>query len=268
MLRGLEFLKKLCYNSVITEKLNEVIVEMINSIVERNRFFSPITKTEKRILQTAIRLFLENGYSKTTLKTISQECALRQGTIAYHFHTKEDMLYYLIQALTEFHGGIIDNSLNNTKDILYSYATEIAIQIALCETDRKAWDLYYSAYSQFKTFELIKNWAAKEHYRLLGDRLPNWSETDFMEKEHIASGIELAVFYAPCDRYFTLEKKISLTLDSMMLLYNVSEKERKETIEKILMLDYVKIGQEMFEKFVAKLGSGEEHNDIRISNEE
>ena len=226
---------------------------MINSIVERNRFTSPITKTEKKILQSAIRLFLENGYSKTTIRAISADCGLRQGTIAYHFHTKEDMLYYLIQALTEFHGGIIDNALDNTKDILYSYATEIAIQIALCETDRKAWDLYYSAYSQFKTFELIKNWAAKEHAWLLADRLPDWKESDFAEKEHIASGIELAVFYAPCDRYFTLEKKISLTLDSMMLLYNISEQERKQTIEKILKLDCVKIGKEMFAKFVSQI---------------
>ena len=226
---------------------------MINSIVERNRFSSPITNTEKKILQTAIRLFLENGYSGTTLKMISAECGLRQGTIAYHFHTKEDMLYYLIQALTEFHGGIIDNSLDNTKDILYSYAAEIAIQIALCETDRKAWDLYYSAYSQFKTFELIKNWAAKEHSILFADRLPDWKESDFLEKEHIASGIELAVFYAPCDRYFTLGKKISLTLDSMMRMYDVSEEERKQTIEKILKLDCVKIGKEMFTKFVSRI---------------
>ena len=234
---------------------------MINSIVERNRFSSPITKTEKKILQTAIRLFLENGYSKTTLKMISTECELRQGTIAYHFHTKEDMLYYLIQALTEFHGGIIDNGLEQSKDVLFSYAAEIAIQIALCETDRKAWDLYYSAYSQFKTFEFIKNWAAKEHSRLFADRLPEWSETDFAQKEHIASGIELAVFYAPCDRFFTLDKKISLTLDSLMLLYNVSVKERKETIEQILKLDCCRIGREMFEKFISKLDNTEEQNE-------
>ncbi len=233
---------------------------MINSIVERNRFSSPITKTEKKILQTAISLFLENGYSKTTLKMISQGCGLRQGTIAYHFHTKEDMLYYLIQALTEFHGGIIDSSLDNTNDTLYSYATEIAIQIALCETNSKAWDLYYSAYSQFRTFDFIKNWAAQEHYRLFADRLPDWSETDFKEKEYITSGIELAAFYAPCDRFFTLEKKISLTLDSMMLLYNISEEERKQTIEKILKLDYVKMGQEMFDKFVGWL-DGDKQNE-------
>jgi len=226
---------------------------MINSIVERNRFTSPITKTEKTILQSAIRLFLEYGYSKTTIRAISEDCGLRQGTIAYHFHAKEDMLYYLIQALTEFHGGIIDNALDNTKDVLYSYAAEIAIQIALCETDRTAWDLYYSAYSQFKTFEFIKNWAAKEHGVLFEKRLPDWKERDFLEKEHIASGIELAVFYAPCDRFFTLERKIALTLDSMMLLYNISEQERKQTIEKILELDCVKLGQEMFTKFVSRI---------------
>ena len=234
---------------------------MINSIVERNRFSSPITKTEKKILQTAIRLFLENGYSKTTLKMISEECELRQGTIAYHFHTKEDMLYYLIQALTEFHGGIIDNGLSESKDVLFSYAAEIAIQIALCEENPKAWDLYYSAYSSFRIFELIKNWAAQEHHMLFKDRLPHWSETDFAEKEHIASGIELAVFYAPCTRFFTLEKKMALTLDSMMLLYNVPEKERKETIAKILEMDYLKIGQEMFEKFVKKLDSTDVQNE-------
>jgi AcrR family transcriptional regulator len=211
-------------------------------------------------LQTAIRLFLENGYSGTTLKMISQECGLRQGTIAYHFHTKEDMLYYLIQALTEFHGGIIDNGLEESKDVLFSYAAEIAIQIALCEENPKAWDLYYSAYSSFRTFEFIKNWAAMEHARLFRERLPDWSETDFSEKEHIASGIELAVFYAPCTRFFTLEKKISLALDSMMLLYNVSEKERKATIEKILEMDYIKIGHEMFEKFVRKLDNEENQN--------
>ena len=231
---------------------------MIDRIVERNRFTAPITDTEKNILKSAIRLFLKNGYSQTTIRAISQDCGLRQGTIAYHFHTKEDMLYYLIQALTEFHGGIIDNSFDNTQDILYSYATEIAIQIALCETNRKAWDLYYSAYSQFRTFELIKSWAAKEHYKLFSKRLPDWKESDFVEKEHITSGIELAVFYAPCDRFFTLEKKISLALDSMMLMYNIPENERKETIDKILKLDCVEIGREMFEKFIEKLDKSDE----------
>lgn len=234
---------------------------MINSIVERNRFSSPITETERKILKSAIRLFLENGYSKTTIRAISADCGLRQGTIAYHFHAKEDMLYYLIQALTEFHGGIIDKVLEQSKDVLFSYAAEIAIQIALCETTPKAWDLYYSAYSQFKTFEFIKEWAAKEHHLLFKDRLVDWTESDFAEKEHIASGIELAVFYAPCDRFFTLEKKISLTLDSLMLLYNVSEQERKETIEKILESDCVKIGKEMFEKFVNKLDNTKEEKD-------
>ena len=47
----------------------------------------------------------------------------------------------------------------------------------------------------------------------------------------------------------------------MMLLYNISEPERKQTIEKILKLDYVKLGQEMFEKFIKKLDTTEEQNE-------
>ena len=77
---------------------------MINSIVERNRFTSPITQTEKKILSSAIRLFLENGYSKTTLKMISEDCGLRQGTIAYHF---------IIRLLV---GYLIDFKMKNQAD--------------------------------------------------------------------------------------------------------------------------------------------------------
>ncbi len=98
---------------------------MINHIVEKNRFTSHISETQKRILKTAIRLFLENGYSKTTLRMISTECGLRQGTIAYHFHTKEDMLYYLIQALMDFHEETIEESFDQHHDILLP--SEIAV---------------------------------------------------------------------------------------------------------------------------------------------
>ena len=39
----------------------------------------------------------------------------------------------------------------------------------------------------------------------------------------------------------------------MMRMYDVSEEERKQTIEKILQFDSVKVGEEMFSKFVKKI---------------
>ncbi len=56
-------------------------------------------------------------------------------------------------------------------------------QIALCETDDKAYDLYYSAYRHPATFDYIKDWAAKKNYHLLNSKMPDWTEDDFRRVE-------------------------------------------------------------------------------------
>lgn len=226
---------------------------MINSIVERNSRISPLTETEKRIIASAVKLFLANGYSNTTLKMISNDCGLRTGTIAYHYHTKEDMLFHLIQELMEYHSDVIEGTAEETNDEMFSYAMEIAVQIALCETNKKAWDIYYSAYSHHHTFEHIKNWGAKKNHMLFKDRLPHWSESDFRNIENITSGMELSALTSPCDRYYTLKDKINLTIDSMLKIYEIPKEERERVLEKIENFDCEKIGNELFEKFVSRL---------------
>ncbi len=226
---------------------------MINSIIERNNRISPLSESEKKIIASAVKLFLANGYSNTTLKMISADCGLRQGTIAYHYHTKEDMLFHLIQELMEYHSDVIEGTAEETEDKMFSYAMEIAVQIALCETNKKAWDIYYSAYSHPNTFEHIKNWGAKKNYMLFKERLPHWSESDFRNIENITSGMELSALTAPCDRYYTLKDKIRITIDSMLKIYEIPKEEREKVLEKIENFDCEKIGNELFEKFVSRL---------------
>ena len=153
----------------------------------------------------------------------------------------------------DFHLDVIDDAQAKSNNNLFSYAIEIAVQIALCETDDKAYDLYYSAYSHPATFDYIKDWATKKNYHLLKDRLPEWSEEDFRIVENVTGGIELAAFTAPKNRYFSLNDKISLFLDSMMKIYNIPDIDRKETIEKVISLDCEKIANEMFGRFVKRL---------------
>ena len=76
----------------------------------------------------------------------------------------------------------------------------------------------------------------------------------------MASGIELAALKSVCNRNFTLDKKIFLFLNSLLMLYNVPEEERKKLIEKVLALDYEQIAKEMFDKFVARL-DGDRQNE-------
>ena len=230
---------------------------MLNSIIRRHSKITPLSDTEIRIIKSATKLFLEQGFSKTTHRQIAEESGIGLGTITYHYKVKEDLLRVLMEELMDFHLDVIEDSQDRSGDILFSYAIEIAVQIALCETDDKAYDLYYAAYSHPATFDYIKDWASKKNFHLLKDTLPEWSEEDFRIVENITSGIELAAFTAPKNRYFSLNDKISLFLDSMMKIYNIPESARKATIDRVISLDCESIAKEMFAKFVNRLHSTE-----------
>ena len=229
---------------------------MINSIVKRHDRLHPFTEAQINIICATTKLFLQNGYTRTSLKMIEKDSGVKVGNITYYFHSKEDLLKVLVEELMDYHAIMIDTVHEEKKDNLFAYAIEVTAQIALCESNRSAWDLYSSAYNLPQTYEVIKAWAAEKNYNLFHDRLPDWTEHDFKELEEVASGIELAALKSVCDRSFTLDKKISLFLNSLMMLYQVPEAERKAVIEKVISLDYEQIAKEMFDKFVARLDGG------------
>lgn len=230
---------------------------MLNSIVERSKRVSPLSETEKKIIRSATKLFLLNGFSNTTVRMIGEDCGMRIGTIAYHFHTKEDMLYLLIQELIDYHSEIIEEMHRYTEDVLLAYCMEVAVQIALCETDAKAYDLYYAAYSLPGTLELIKRWSAQKTYSLFKERLSEWTKEDFKKVEHVASSVEYAAFTSPCDEDFTLEEKILLISESLLKLYDIPLQERRAVLEKLKGIDYCRYGTELFQKFISRLDGGD-----------
>lgn len=233
--------------------------DLLNSIIKRHSRLHPFSETEINIIRSATKLFLENGYTHTTFKMIEADCGVKVGNITYHFHSKEELLQVLIEELMDYHAGITESVYDDTGNELIAFATEITVQLVLCENDSQAWDLYYSAYSHHTIFNYIKNWAAEKNYTLFRGKLPGWTEHDFRDKEIVASGIELAALKTPCDRSFTLAKKIEVILDSMMMLYEVSKEERHHTIECILAMDYENLAKEMFDKFVKRLDNDVEN---------
>ncbi len=231
---------------------------MINSIIERHKILSPLSETEIKIIKYAFQLFFEKGYSDSTLKNLSELSGIKQGNITYHFRTKEDLLIILMQEMMDAHVDMIEEAHGETNDPLYSYALEIATQIAICQNDERARDIYYASYTLPKTFMLIKEWAAKKNYKLLGGLLPKYTESDFEKLENVASCIELSGIVTVCNRYFTLEDKVLLILESLFKLYGLDEKEFSRIAEKIKATDYSGMANEMFEKFVKRL-----NNDVK-----
>ena len=225
---------------------------MINSIIKRHGRLDPYNETQITIIRSAAKLFLLNGYTKTTIKMVERDSGVKAGNITYYFHSKEDLFKVLMEELMDFHASVIEETLDEG-DVLFAYALEIAAQIVICETKQMAWDLYHAAYTLPQTYEYIKTWAAEKNARLFRDLLPEWSESDFREKEVVASGIELAALKTVCDRAFPLDRKIALVLDSLLMLYEVPKEARQKTIETVLHSDFERIAIEMFDRFIKRL---------------
>jgi len=226
---------------------------LIESIVGRSRMLAPLSETEKTIIRSAIKLFLENGFTETTLKMISDDTGIRQGTLCYHFHTKEEMLYLLMQEVMDYHSEIIDNILNETEDKLFAYAMEISIQIALCEQYDKVNDVYRSAYNHQGTLDFIRAWGAKKNHALLGDWLPEWSLSDFAVHENLAIGLENSSFIMKCNDEITLEDKVSKILEALMLVYRIPEDERNKTIKRVIATDLPDVAKKVYARFMQRI---------------
>lgn len=53
------------------------------------------------LLDTALALFLENGYERTSVEHITQTVGVAKGTFYHYFATKQDLLEQLVQRFTD-----------------------------------------------------------------------------------------------------------------------------------------------------------------------
>lgn len=59
--------------------------------------------TRKRLVTTALRLFREQGYDKTTMRAIAKEAGVSTGNAYYYFASKDDLVQELYQSLQDEH---------------------------------------------------------------------------------------------------------------------------------------------------------------------
>ena len=89
--------------------------------------------TQKRILQTCIRLFLQNGYHGTTMQMILREARVSSSSFRNLFQSKDGVLMELVNFMFENQFAIARNVAGDMLPPVYVYAAETALQITLIE---------------------------------------------------------------------------------------------------------------------------------------
>ncbi|MFD0337441.1 TetR family transcriptional regulator [Streptomyces sp. NPDC127117] len=74
-------------------------------------------QTRTLILETALRLFQERGYDRTTMRAIAQEAGVSVGNAYYYFTNKEHLVQGFYDRLAAEHAAAVQPVLDGDKDL-------------------------------------------------------------------------------------------------------------------------------------------------------
>ncbi len=210
-------------------------------------------QTEKRILQACVRLFLENGYRRTTMLQIFKEAQVSSGSFQNLFHSKDGVLLELVNFMFENQFGMARSVAGAALPPVYVYAAETALQITLTELNENLREIYLEAYTQEHLLDYIQRATAKELHRIFGPYQLGLTEQDFYELELGTAGLMRGYMANPCTADFPLERKLEKFLTLALRGYKVPEKELQQVLSFLAGLDIRGIAQKVMEELFRQL---------------
>ena len=210
-------------------------------------------QTEKRILHTCVRLFLENGYHQTTMLQLLKEAQVSSSSFQNLFHSKDGVLMELVKFMFENQFGIARNVAGAALPPVYVYAAETALQITLTELNENLRQIYLEAYTQQRLLDYIQRATAKELHRIFGPYQPELTERDFYELELGTAGLMRGYMAHPCTADFPLERKLEKFLTLALRGYKVPEDEVRQVLAFLAGLDIRGIAQKVMEELFRQL---------------
>ena len=208
---------------------------------------------KKRILTVCVKLFLEQGYKKTTVAEIVQKANVSNSSFQNIFRAKDGVLTELVEFMFSNQFGAAKKVAGTQLPPVYVYAVETAIQMTLTELNENLRDIYIEAYSHEEALEYIFRETAKELYQIFGPYQPQLTEQDFYALEIGSAGIMRGYMARPCDDVLTLEKKLDCFLSMSLRAYKVPEDEIHRVLAFMTELDIRAVAQQIMHQLFSAL---------------
>lgn len=218
---------------------------------------------KRRILSVCVRLFIENGYSKSTNVEILKQADVTSSTFYNIFHSKDGVLEELTGFMFENQFEMANAIIKEKNDPVLLYSVETAIQLTLAELNEHLREIYVEVYSQPRIAEIIYRKTTEKIQYIFSSYLPDYSPEKFFELEIGSSGIMRNYMAYSCNENFTLENKIHRFLEMSLKVYNVPDQKRKEVIDFIMNIDMVSTANAVMEKLFSAL---EMKYDFKLTN--
>lgn len=202
---------------------------------------------KRRILAVCVKLFLEQGYKKTTVAEIVQKADVSNSSFQNIFRAKDGVLTELVAFMFETQFDMARRTTGGQLSPLFVYAVETCIQLTLTELNENLREIYIEAYTQKEASEFIFRETAKELYLIFGSYQPELTARDFYDMEIGSASIMRGYMAHPCDEELTLEKKLRLFLTMSLRAYNVPKEETEQAIRFVEGLDIRTISEQVMQ---------------------
>ena len=204
-------------------------------------------RTKKRILKACVKLFLENGYRRTTMNLILSEAKVSSSSFQNLFCCKEGVLLELENFMFKNQFKAAGKVTGDELPPVYVYAVETALQLTLTELNENLRELYMEVYTRPRLLDFVHNSTAEELYRIFGSYQPELTEQDFYELELGTAGLMRGYMGKPCTEEFTLERKLEKFLTLSLRGFKVPEEELQKVLVFLAGLDMRGIAQKVIE---------------------
>ena len=209
-----------------------------------------------KILRSAVKLFLEGGYEKTTTANIAQAAGMAPSSFFAAFENKEALLYTLTESMFESQFDNTEKLIGSNAEPLLVYAVETALQMYITELSEPLRELYVMAYSLPTTSEYIYQNTAKKVGALFKDYVPGAQEKDFYEMDIASAGVMRGFMAKHCDLYFTIDQKLKRFLGCCFTLYHVPHEKQDAVIGAVLAMELKPIAEKIIADTVARAEQG------------
>lgn len=213
-----------------------------------------IEAVRAKILHVAAKMFLTDGYEKSTIIKIANATGLNVGSVVYAYKTKENVVCDLVSYVLEGQFAFTSEMLKNvTDDKILFYAAETTLQLYMAESNENVRELYTVAYSLPNSSEIIYHKITEKLEGIFSETLPEWKTKDFYEREIASAGVMRNFMSVPCDMYFTMDRKVRSFIESTLLLYRVPDEKIREAIEFVSQFDFETLAKQIITEMLNRL---------------
>lgn len=210
--------------------------------------------TKKKILSVCVKLFLEQGYKKSTVAEIVNLADVSISSFQNLFRAKDGVLTELLQFMYSNQFGHAYNIAGNELSPVYVYAIETSIQLALTELNENLREIYIEAYSHEEALNYILHKTAESNEKTFAAYNPDFTSADYFAADVGTSGLMRAYMVQHCNNTdFTLDMKLRQFVSAALRIYRVPEDEIAAVLAFIAGLDIRAIAQSVMKALFESL---------------